>query len=112
MLSIRDEMLHRVIVDFDMMLNATLERMKEHGEEKGEVTLKLTIEMKKDRIEIEDKVVVVDEPHISHKVKSKWSGGRDFEGAVTEQMYIIGKEKEDYQLIKKKDVQMSMFDDD
>lgn len=115
MLSIKDPLLSRVVDDFDMMLNATIERMKEHHEEKGEITLKLNIELTKDRLddpENPERKIPVDVPHIGHKVKSKWSGGRDFEGAVTESMCLVGKEKEDYRLIRRKDAQISMFEGD
>lgn len=113
MISINDELLIRVANDFDTMLNATIQRMKEHQEDKAEVTLKLTIELTKDSIPKEDDdEILVDVPHFSHKVKSKWTGGRDFEGAIIEPLYIIGNDKEEYHLIRKKDAQISMFEED
>lgn len=113
MISINDELLRRVSSDFDIMLNATIKRMKEHFEDKAEVTLKLTIEMTKDSIPTEDdEAILVDVPHFSHKVKSKWTGGKDFEGAIIEPLYLIGNDKEEYHLIRRKDAQISMFEED
>lgn len=113
MISINDELLRRVANDFDTMFNATIERMKEHQEEKGEVTLKVTIELSKDFINGEDdKQLTVDVPSISHHVKGKWSGGNDFKGAIIEPLLLIGKEKEEYNLIRRRDAQISMFDEE
>ena len=95
------------------MLNATIKRMKEHFEDKAEVTLKLTIEMTKDSIPNgNDEEILVDVPHFSHKVKSKWTGGKDFEGAIIEPLYLIGNDNEEYHLIRRKDAQISMFEKD
>lgn len=117
MISINDELLRRVSSDFDIMLNATIKRMKEHFEDKAEVTLKLTIEMTKESISKEEEdgeidKILVDVPHFSHKVKSKWTGGKDFEGAIIEPLYLIGNDKEEYHLIRRKDAQISMFEED
>ncbi len=113
MISINDELLRRVANDFDTMLNATIERMKEHQEQKGEVTLKVTLELYKDYIVGEDdQKITVDVPSISHHVKSKWSGGNDFKGAIIEPLLLIGKSKEEYHIIRRKDAQISMFDND
>lgn len=113
MLSIKDELLQRVVDDFDTMLNATVERMKEHQEDKGEVTLKLTIQLDKDYIvNDEGEQIPVDVPIFEHTVKSKWSGGQDFKGAITERLFLVGKEKEEYHLVRRKDAQLSMFDQD
>lgn len=110
MISIKDELLQRVVNDFDTMLNATIERMKEHQEEKAEITLKLTIELTKESILDNDKEVPVDVPHFSHKVRSKWTGGKDFEGAIVEPLVIIGQSMEEYHLVRRKDAQVSLFD--
>lgn len=113
MISINDELLRRVANDFDTMLNATIERVKEHHEQKGEVTLKVTIELHKDFIIGEDeKKITVDVPAISHHVKSKWSGGNDFKGAIIEPLILVGKSKEEYQIIRRKDDQISIFDEE
>ena len=112
MLSINDPLMGKVASDFDLMLNATVQRMKEHQEEKGEVTLKLTIELTKDSIPKEDdEAIWVDVPHFKHKVKAKWTGGNDFEGSILEPLYLI-KDEEEYHLIRKKEAQISMFENE
>jgi hypothetical protein len=110
MISIKDRLLLRVAEDFDTMLNKALEKMTQDKIKEGEVTLKLKIDIRRSSLKEGGKEVNTVEPGFSHKVKSKLISSGQFEGAVLEALCLIGNSEENFELVEKKDAQISMFE--